>query len=207
MSNHLNIITMEAKLTEESYKLVLKMANKFAHGNTILQYEELVSAGTEGLIKAINNYKEDSDAEFSTFANACIRNAMCTRQGQLKRFDLQQDENVVLDGNGEKASEDVDDDGVTYGIFNYFTEEMGEHNVTDGLKMVVRRANKGNDRNAEIALLYFGLVDDVEHPMGYNELSAKFNLSAERVRQVCVNTIKDIQSDESAKEFLYSLVG
>lgn len=207
MSNHLNIITMEAKLTEESYKLVLKMANKFAHGNTILQYEELVSAGTEGLIKAINNYKEDSDAEFSTFANACIRNAMCTRQGQLKRFDLQQDENVVLDGNGEKASEDVDDDGVTYGIFNYFTEEMGEHNVTDGLKMVVRRANKGNDRNAEIALLYFGLVDDVEHPMGYNELSAKFNLSAERVRQVCVNTIKDIQSDENAKEFLYSLVG
>lgn len=198
---------MEAKLTEESYKLVLKMANKFAHGNTSLQYEELVSVGTEGLIKAINNYKEDSDAEFSTFANACIRNAMCTRQGQLKRFDLQQDENVVLDGNGEKASEDVDDDGVTYGIFNYFTEEMGEHNVTDGLKMVVRRANKGNDRNAEIALLYFGLVDDVEHPMGYNELSAKFNLSAERVRQVCVNTIKDIQSDENAKEFLYSLVG
>ena len=207
MSNHLNIITMEAKLTEESYKLVLKMANKFAHGNTSLQYEELVSAGTEGLIKAINNYKEDSDAEFSTFANACIRNAMCTRHGQLKRFDLQQDENVVLDGNGEKASEDVDDDGVTYGIFNYFAEEMGENNVTDGLKMVVRRANKGNDRNAEIALLYFGLVDDVEHPMGYNELSAKFNLSAERVRQVCVNTIKDIQSDENAKEFLYSLVG
>ena len=198
---------MEAKLTEESYKLVLKMANKFAHGNTSLQYEELVSAGTEGLIKAINNYKEDSDAEFSTFANACIRNAMCTRQGQLKRFDLQQDENVVLDGNGEKANEDVDDDGVTYGIFNYFAEEMGENNVTDGLKMVVRRANKGNDRNAEIALLYFGLVDDVEHPMGYNELSAKFNLSAERVRQVCVNTIKDIQSDENAKEFLYSLVG
>ena len=207
MSNHLNIITMEAKVTEESYKLVLKMANKFAHGNTSLQYEELVSAGTEGLIKAINNYKEDSDAEFSTFANACIRNAMCTRQGQLKRFDLQQDENVVLDGNGEKASEDVDDDGVTYGIFNYFAEEMGENNVTDGLKMVVRRANKGNDRNAEIALLYFGLVDDVEQPMGYNELSAKFNLSAERVRQVCVNTIKDIQSDENAKEFLYSLVG
>ena len=202
MSNHLNIITMEAKLTEESYKLVLKMANKFAHGNTSLQYEELVSAGTEGLIKAINNYKEDSDAEFSTFANACIRNAMCTRQGQLKRFDLQQDENVVLDGNGEKAN-----DGVTYGIFNYLAEEMGENNVTDGLKMVVRRANKGNDRNAEIALLYFGLVDDVEHPMGYNELSAKFNLSAERVRQVCVNTIKDIQSDENAKEFLYSLVG
>lgn len=198
---------MEAKFTDESYALVLKMATKFAYGNTSLEYEELVSAGTEGLIKAINNYREDSDAEFSTFANTCIRNAMSTKQGQLKRFDLQQDENVVLDGNGEKASEDADDEVVTDGVFNTFAEEMGDNNVTDALKMVVRKANKGNDRNAEMALLHFGLVDEVEKPMDYKELSVKFQVSAERVRQVCVNTINTIKADESAKELLYAFVG
>lgn len=198
---------MEAKFTEESYALVLKMATKFAYGNTSLEYEELVSAGTEGLIKAINNYREDSDAEFSTFANTCIRNAMCTKQGQLKRFDLQQDENVVLDGNGEKASEDADDEVVTDGVFNTFAEEMGDNNVTDALKVAVRKANKGNDRNAEMALLHFGLVDDVEEPMDYKELSAKFQVSAERVRQVCVNTINAIKADKNAKELLYAFVG
>ena len=198
---------MEAKFTEESYALVLKMATKFAYGNTSLEYEELVSAGTEGFIKAINNYREDSDAEFSTFANTCIRNAMCTKQGKLKRFDLQQDENVVLDGNGEKASEDADDEVVTDGVFNTFAEEMGDNNVTDALKMVVRKVNKGNNRNTEMALLHFGLVDEVEKPMDYKELSVKFQVSAERVRQVCVNTINAIKADEGAKEILYAFVG
>ena len=198
---------MEAKFTEESYALVLKMATKFAYGNTSLEYEELVSAGTEGLIKAINNYREDSDAEFSTFANTCIRNAMCTKQGKLKRFDLQQDENVVLDGNGEKASEDADDEVVTDGVFYTFAEEMGDNNVSDALKMVVRKANKGNNRNTEMALLHFGLVDEVEKPMDYKELSVKFQVSAERVRQVCVNTINAIKADEGDKEILYAFVG
>lgn len=198
---------MEAKFTEESYALVLKMATKFAYGNTSLEYEELVSAGTEGLIKAINNYREDSDAEFSTFANTCIRNAMCTKQGKLKRFDLQQDENVVLDGNGEKASEDADDEVVTDGVFYTFAEEMGDNNVSDTLKMVVRKANKGNNRNTEMALLHFGLVDEVEKPMDYKELSVKFQVSAERVRQVCVNTINAIKADKKAKEPLYAFVG
>ena len=198
---------MEAKFTEESYALVLKMATKFAYGNTSLEYEELVSAGTEGLVKAINNYKEGTDAEFATFANTCIRNAMCTNQKKMKRFDLQQDENVVLDGDGAKQSEDGEDEIITNNVFNSFAEEMGDNNATETLKMVVRKANKGNKRNTEIALLHFGLTSEVEEPMDYKELSAMFQVSAERVRQVCVNTINVIKADKSAKELLYAFVG
>ena len=84
---------------------------------------------------------------------------------------------------------------------------MGDSNVTDVLKIVVRKANKDNERNAEMALLHFGLVDDVEEPMDYKELSAKFQVSAERVRQVCVNTINAIKADKNAKELLYAFVG
>lgn len=201
-------MTMQAKITDESYALVLKMATKFAYGNTSMEYEELVNAGLEGLVKAVNTYTEDKDATFSTYANTCIRNAMCTKQGQLKRFGLQQDENVVLDGNGEKASEDGDDEVVTDNtFFNSFAEEMEENNVTDALKMAVRKANKGNQRNTEMALLHFGLVDEVEEPMDYKEISVKFQVSAERVRQVCVNTIKTIQADKNTKDMLYGFVG
>ena len=201
---------MEAKFTEESYALVLKMANKFAYGNTSIEYEHYVNSGTEGLIKAINNYQEGRDADFSTFATACIRNAMCTRQTQLKRFNLQQDENVILDGDGEKPSEDGEDDATmatTDNIFNSLTEEMKDYNVTEALKMVIKRVNKGNDRNEEMALLHFGLVDEVEKPMDYKELSAMFNVSAERVRQVCVKNINAIKADDKLKDFLYAFVG
>ncbi len=201
---------MEAKFTEESYALVLKMANKFAYGNTSIEYEHYVNSGTEGLIKAINNYQEGRDADFSTFATACIRNAMCTRQTQLKRFNLQQDENVILDGDGEKPSEDGEDDATmatTDNIFNSLTEEMGESNVTEALRMVIRKVNKDNERNAEMSLLHFGLVDEVEKPMDYKELSAMFNVSAERVRQVCVKNINAIKADDNLKDFLYAFVG
>lgn len=208
MLNRLNNLIMQAKITKESYALVEKLAYKFAYSTESLEYEEYLSVGLEGLVKAVNNYKEDSDAEFSTFATTCIRNAMCTKQKMLNRFDLQQDENVILDGNGEKEYEDGNDDElVTDSIVNLFTEEMGDSNVTDVLKMVVRKANKDNERNAEMALLHFGLVDDVEEPMDYKELSAKFQVSAERVRQVCVNTINAIKADENAKELLYAFVG
>lgn len=200
---------MEAKFTEESYALVLKMANKFAYGNTSIEYEHYVNSGTEGLIKAINNYQEGRDADFSTFATTCIRNAMCTRQTQLKRFNLQQDENVILDGDGEKPSEDGEDEimATTDNIFNSLTEEMKDYNVTEALKMVIKRVNKGNDRNEEMALLHFGLVDEVEKPMDYKELSAMFNVSAERVRQVCVKNINAIKADDKLKDFLYAFVG
>ena len=200
---------MEAKFTEESYALVLKMANKFAYGNTSLEYEHYVSVGTEGLIKAINSYQEGRDADFSTFATTCIRNAMCTKQSQLRRFNLQQDENVILDGDGEKASEDGEDEitATTNTIFNSLTEEMGESNVTEALRMVIRKVNKDNERNAEMSLLHFGLVDEVEKPMDYKELSAMFNVSAERVRQVCVKNINAIKADDNLKDFLYAFVG
>ena len=200
---------MEARFTEESYSLVLKMANKFAYGNTSLEYEHYVSVGTEGLIKAINNYQEGRDADFSTFATTCIRNAMCTKQSQLRRFNLQQDENVILDGDGEKASEDGEDETTTATntIFNSLTEEMGESNVTEALRMVIRKVNKDNERNAEMSLLHFGLVDEVEKPMDYKELSAMFNVSAERVRQVWVKNINAIKADDNLKDFLYAFVG
>ena len=200
---------MEAKFTEESYALVLKMANKFAYGNTSIESDHSVNSGTEGLIKAITNYQEGRDADFSTFATTCIRNAMCTRQTQLKRFNLQQDENVILDGDGEKPSEDGEDEitATTDNIFNSLTEEMKDYNVTEALKMVIKRVNKGNDRNEEMALLHFGLVDEVEKPMDYKELSAMFNVSAERVRQVCVKNINAIKADDKLKDFLYAFVG
>ena len=133
---------------------------------------------------------------------------MCPKQSQLRRFNLQQDENVILDGDGEKASEDGEDEiTATNTIFNSLTEEMKDYNVTESLKMVIKRVNKGNDRNEEMALLHFGLVDEVEKPMDYKELSAMFNVSAERVRQVCVKNINAIKADDKLKDFLYAFVG
>lgn len=177
---------MKAELSTESMNLVYKMAYKFAYSTTSLEYEEYCSVGLEGLIKAIKSFKEDNDTQFATYANTCIRNAMCTKQKILNKFDLQEDENVII--------EDIDT----------LSEEMADGKMVDEVKYLIRKVNKGNERNAEMVMLHIGLEDEA---MDYKEISLKFNVSAERVRQIYNNTISLIKEDKKGKELLYSFVG
>lgn len=178
---------MKAEVSMESYQLVEKLAFNFAYGNESNKYEELLSAGLEGLIKAVNTYKEHCGTKFSTYATTCIRNAMCTKNKVQEKFELTQDENVVLDDIDTLMTETSDDSMV---------------NVT---KKLILSANDHNKRNAQIFMEHIGLNDNT--PMDYNELSAKFNVSAERIRQVCVNTQRRIKRNKKATELLYSFVG
>lgn len=177
---------MEATLNAESYALVEKYAYKFAYSKDSFQYEEYLSAGLEGLIKAINTYKEDKNTQFKSYATRCILNAMSTSNKVQKRFDLVHDDNVVLD----------ELDGLS--------DEMKEDNMVDVAKRIILDVNKNNKRNAEMFMLNIGITDA---PMDYNELSVKFNVTAERVRQVCVATRRNIMRDKEATELLYSFVG
>ena len=178
---------MKAEISKESYELVEKMAFKFAYSNTSYKYDELLSAGLEGLIKAIRTYDEGSDTKFSTYASTCIRNAMCSKNKALNRFDLTQDENVILD--------DIDT----------LMTETSDDNMVNVAKRVILSANNNNKRNAQMFIEHIGLNDNA--PMDYKELSAKFNVSAERVRQVCVNTKREIKRNKNVTELLYSFVG
>lgn len=178
---------MKAELSAESYALVEKMAYKFAYGNTSYQYEEYVNAGLEGLVKAIKTFKPNANAVFSTYANTCIRNAMCTAQKVMNRFDLQEDENVII--------ENIDT----------ILTETADGNMEDITKNAILKVNNQNERNAEMFMRHIGLIGD--EPMDYKELSAKFNVSAERVRQVCVKTRSAINADSNLKSLLYSFVG
>lgn len=111
---------------------------------------------------------------------------MCSSMKKQKRFDLVQDEN--------KEVEQLD----------CFTMEMQDDNMIEVAKKIILKANNNNERNAEMFMLNIGLVDE---PMDYKELSAKFNVSTERVRQVCVNTRAEIKNNKSASNLLYSFVG
>ena len=178
---------MKAEISKESYELVEKMAFKFAYGNTSYKYDELLNAGLEGLIKAIKTYDEGGDTKFSTYASTCIRNAMCTKNKVMNRFDLTQDENVILDDIDTLMTETTDD------------------NIVNVAKKAILSANNNNERNAQMFMEHIGL--NYTAPMDYKELSAKFNVSAERVRQVCVNTRKEIRRNKGVTELLLSFAG
>lgn len=175
---------MKASVNKESYALVEKMAYKFAYGNDSFKYEEFVSAGLEGLIKAVKTYNEDNMTQFSTYANTCIRNAMCSAQKKQDKFTLQQDENIILDS------------------IDTLTEETPDENLEDIVRRAVLKINHHNKRNSEIFFLNIGL--NGEKKMTYEELGRKFNLTDERARQICVNTRKQIKRNKMLLSLIYS---
>lgn len=178
---------MECSVNKESYELVCKLANKFARGNVdSLIYEEYISAGLQGLENAVKSYNSEKGAAFKSFATTCIVNSISTCQRHQKKFDLTQDDNIEIES------------------LDSLTVSIVEENMIDTVKDIIFRANNGNKRNAEMFMLNIGLNYD---KMNYKELSAKFNVSAERVRQVCLNTRKNINANPLDKELLYSYVG
>ena len=59
-------IKAKNKLIEHNLRLVVYIAKKFE--NTGVDLDDLVSIGTIGLIKAVNNFNSEKDIKLATFA-------------------------------------------------------------------------------------------------------------------------------------------
>ena len=180
---------MKAMISVESYEMVQKLANKFAYGNTrSLNYDHYVSVGVEGLKKAVDTFKDGTDATFSTYCYRCVMNAMVNEQKRLALHELE-----TNDGENENLEE-----------WNGAYDEIRDERIEVILKQLIRKAVKNNERNAQIVELHIGLNDE---PMELKEIAKMFQLTHESVRLVCVKAIKSIREDKNARELLYSFVG
>ena len=180
---------MKAMISVESYEMVQKLANRFAYGNTrSLNYDHYVSVGVEGLKKAVDTFKEGTDATFSTYCYRCVMNAMVNEQKRLALHELE-----TNDGETEHLEE-----------WNGAYDEIRDERIEVILKQLIRKAVKNNERNAQIVELHIGLNDE---PMELKEIAKMFQLTHESVRLVCVKAIKSIREDKNARELLYSFVG
>ena len=180
---------MKAMISVESYEMVQKLANKFAYGNTrSINYDHYVSVGVEGLKKAVDTFREGTDATFSTYCYRCVLNAMVNEQKRLALHNLEEN---------DKASENLE-------TWNGEVDELRDDRIEDILKSLIRKAVKGNERNARIVELHIGLENE---PMELKEIAKVFQLTHESVRLVCVKAMRTIREDKKAKELLYSFVG
>lgn len=174
-------------ITKEGYELVLKLANKFAYGNTRTNlYEQYINAGLEGLIKSYETYKEGSEVKFSTYAYRTILNALINEKDRLIRHKIEeQDDYDLAKYDGEVIQlEDEKMEGVVRGL--------------------IKKAVGNNERNAKIVELHIGLNCEA---MSLFELADMFQLTHESVRLVCKKAIKSLKENKAAKELLYGFVG
>ena len=109
----------EAKqiLVERNLRLVVYIAKKFE--NTGIDFEDLISIGTIGLMKAINTFNLDKNIKLATYASRCIENEilMQLRKNTRIKNEISIDEPLNKDGDGnELLLSDIlgTDEDITY---------------------------------------------------------------------------------------------
>ena len=99
------------KLVEENLKLVYEVAHKYKYlCCTTVDFEDLVSIGYIGLIRASQSYDDTKNVKFSTLAFVCIKNAIL-REFVNKQYRFNDTNTVSLNSKihiGQSVSEEIE---------------------------------------------------------------------------------------------------
>lgn len=86
------------ELIQKYHSTVEIIAKKYI--NSPLEMDDLIQEGMIGLLAAINSFKDDKKAKFSTYANICINNSIQTALRKFSRLkDIPQSSFVELEEN------------------------------------------------------------------------------------------------------------
>lgn len=158
------------KLIKNNEGLLKYIARRYL--NKGLTYDELVSAGTEGLLKAINmfDYIDKSVSSFSSYAGTAIENEM---RFELKKY---KKHNHVLSLEQPIGQNNDGDELTLEDIIESDDEELIEDIISNMKNEIVRDAlNCLTSREKQIILLRYGLDD--EHSKTQEEVAQIFNCS------------------------------
>ena len=140
-------------LVERNLRLVVYIAKKFE--NTGIDFEDLISIGTIGLMKAINTFNVNKNIKLATYASRCIENEilMQIRKDTKIKSEVSIDEPLNKDGDGnELLLSDIlgtDDDITSKSLENEVDMEL--------LKIAISKLDK---REKFIMQLRFGIDGD-----------------------------------------------
>ena len=142
--------TAKQLLIERNLRLVVYIARRFE--NTGINIEDLISIGTIGLIKAVNNFQVDKNIKLATFSSKCIENEILMhlrKTAQQKgEVSLEEPLNTDWDGNALLLSDilGTEEDCVLRPI----EEDVDRELLRRAIAML-------SEREQEIIVLRFGL--------------------------------------------------
>ncbi len=163
------------KLIEHNMRLVVHIARKYkVPGCT---FDDLISIGAIGLIKAIRTFDTRTGASLSTYAARCIENEilMCLRQSRKQQNDVSLNEPLGMDSDGNAISF-ID----ILGTDGDVVEEEVQRRVT--LQKVHKALPKLPKRERTVLSLRYGLADGKMHPQ--HEIAELLGISRSYVSRV-----------------------
>ena len=190
----------EAKraLVEANLKFVVTIAKKYRDDD--IPFEDIISEGNLGLIKAAERYDASMGNKFITYAVWWIKAYI---QDFIERHDRNRD--IDSDVLSSVLSDDLCDDDYErelIGINEEFGNTINDINYRENA--ISEMVASLETRERKILALYFGLDGDKEHTL--NEIGCELNLSGERVRQIMDKAIVKLKCGALMNDELMAMV-
>ncbi|MEG2315183.1 MAG: RNA polymerase sporulation sigma factor SigK [Clostridia bacterium] len=162
-------------LIEHNMRLIVHIARKYkVPGCT---FDDLISIGAVGLIKAVRSYDMHTGTSLSTYAARCIENEilMSMRQSRKQQADISLNEPLGTDHDGNAVSfADL------LGTPADLVEEEVRSRIT--LSKVRTALPLLPEREREVLMLRYGLKDGMVHPQ--HEIANRLGISRSYVSRV-----------------------
>lgn len=161
----------ETELVYTNIALVKLVVNKYFWSNSKEEYEDLVSAGTIGLIKAVRSFDPNNRATFSTYATKCISNEVCMFLRKQKRHGKNLSLDELFDGQTDRSLK-MTSSVTTLSPFRDMEEEVLNKIF---IQQVYEAMEKLKPIDKEIVELWFGL--NGKAPMNQKDIARKFGFT------------------------------
>ncbi len=182
------------KLIEHNLRLVVYIAKKFESSG--IDFEDLISIGSIGLIKAVKTFNMDKKIKLATYASRCIENEILMQLRKVSRIkqDVSLEKPLYDDGDGnEMLVADVlvnEDDAVDKGM-----------DKDADKKIVYDLISNLNMREQEIMILRFGLAGQDE--LTQREVADKLGISQSYISRIEKKILADMKTKLEKQAFYY----
>lgn len=172
------------KLIEHNLRLVAYIAKKFETSG--IEFEDLISTGAIGLIKAVKTFKLDKNIRLATYASRCIENEilMLIRKTSKIKNDVSLDKPLCEDGEGNQlVLADIlpcDEDVITSAV-----DQPAEK------QLINEFISKLNKREREIMILRYGLLGHEE--LTQREVAIKLGISQSYISRLEKRILNDMK--------------
>lgn len=191
-------------LIDNNGGIIRKIANKFYGINKMIEFDDLIQAGTIGLIAAAKKYNINLEnrAGFITYAFHYIKREIvsCVNGKSSKEV-----ENNKLNSNCMRLDTPLkEDDEIslkdTIESIDYGFESVEEKIYISQLRAELEAAMEDNNtlKEREVLKLYYGW--DVNKRFNYTEISEIFNIGANRIIQIEGRALRKLRHSDWGKK-------
>lgn len=178
--------SLEAKntLIEHNLRLVAHIVKKYSGSG---EAEDLISAGSIGLIKAINTYSSSKNTQLSTYSARCIENEIL----MLLRANKKHNQTLSIN---ESLGNDKDGNEILLGDIIPNTEDDAIAEVESAIinKELYKILKESlNEREYKIICLRYGLNGD--KPLTQREIASKLKISRSYISRLETKALNELR--------------